>query len=73
MLPLVMGGDAHKLLTGSTNIVHNTMINHVEEQQKQERLDSWYKKDGRGSKRHPMHALYTGLAEKYMNKEQDDA
>ena len=49
------------------------MINHVEEQQKQERLDSWYKKDGRGSKRHPMHALYTGLAEKYMNKEQNDA
>jgi len=65
-----MGGGVPKLLTGSTNIAHNTMINHVEEQQKQERLDSWYKQDGRGSKKHPMHALYTGLADKYMNKEQ---
>lgn len=68
-----MGGGAIKLLIGSTNITRNTMVNHVEQQQRQERLEGWYKKDGRGSKRHPMHSLYTGLAEKYMNKEQENA
>jgi hypothetical protein len=68
-----MGGGALKLLIGSANIARNTMVNHVEQQQRQERLEDWYKKDGRGSKRHPMHSLYTGLAEKYMNKEQENA
>lgn len=73
-MPLpAMGGDAPRRLTGSTNIARNTMVNPVEEQKRQDRLDAWYKKDGRGSKKHPMHSLYTGLADKYMNKEQGDA
>ena len=45
------------------------MVNHIEEQQRQQRLEQWYEEDGRSDKSHPMHALYTGLAEKYMNKE----
>jgi hypothetical protein len=41
---------------------------------RQKRLNDWYEKDGRGDRSHPMHALYTGLAEKYMNKgERKDA
>lgn len=50
-----------------------TMLNPIEEQKRQDRLDAWYEKDGRKAKDHPMHALYTGLAEKYMNKEQKNA
>jgi len=46
------------------------MVNPVEEQKRQDQLDAWYKQDGRDDKSHPMHALYTGLADKYMNKEQ---
>lgn len=68
-----MGGGVLKLLTGSTNIVHNTMVNPFEEQKRQDRLESWYEQDGRSDKSHPMHALYTGLADIYMNKEQGDA
>lgn len=68
-----MGGGAPKLLTGSTNTARNTMVNPVEEQKRQDRLDSWYEQDGRSDKNHPMHALYTGLADIYMNKEQGDA
>ncbi len=49
------------------------MVNPIEEQKRQDRMDAWYKKDGRGSRRHPMHALYTGLADKYMKEEQGDA
>jgi len=50
-----------------------SMVNPIEEQKRQDRMDAWYKKDGRGSRRHPMHALYTGLADKYMKEEQGDA
>jgi hypothetical protein len=49
------------------------MVNPVEEQTRQDRLDAWYKQDGRGSKKHPMHSLYTGLADKYMDKGDDNA
>ena len=47
------------------------MVNPVEEQKRQDQLDAWYKEDGREDKDHPMHALYTGLADKYMKKELD--
>ena len=69
---LAMGGGALKLLTGSTNTAPNTMVNPFEEQRRQDRLESWYKQDGRNDRSHPMYALYTGLADKYMNKEQGD-
>jgi len=49
------------------------MVNPIEEQKRQDRLEAWYEKDGRNDKNHPMYALYTGLADKYMNKEQGDA
>jgi len=42
----------------------------TEQMKRQERLNEWYEKDGRHDKNHPMHALYTGLADKYMNKEE---
>lgn len=45
------------------------MVNPAEEQRRQDRLDALYEKDGRNDKSHPMHALYTGLADKYMNSE----
>ena len=45
------------------------MVNPVEEQKRQDQLDAWYKQDGRDDESHPMHSLYTGLADKYMNKE----
>lgn len=73
-MPLpVTGGGALRRLTGSTNIAHSTMVNPVEEQKRQDRLESWYEQDGRSDKSHAMHSLYTGLADKYMNKEQGDA
>jgi hypothetical protein len=50
-----------------------SMVNPIDEQLRQDRLEAWYKEDGRDDKAHPMHALYTGLAEKYMSKEQGDA
>lgn len=47
-----------------------TMSNYVSEQlERQKRLNKWYELDGRHDKDHPMHSLYTGLAEKYTNKE----
>lgn len=70
---LATGGGVLRRLTGSTNTARNTMVNPVEEQKRQDRLDAWYKQDGRGSKKHPMHSLYTGLADKYMNKDDDNA
>jgi len=66
--PPVTGGDAPRPLTGSTNIARNTMVNPVEEQKRQDRLESWYEQDGRNEKSHSLHCLYTGLASKYMNK-----
>jgi hypothetical protein len=49
------------------------MVNPIEEQKRQDRLDSWYEKDGRDDKSHSLHSLYTGLASKYMNQEQANA
>lgn len=43
----------------------------TEQMNRQQRLNEWYEKDGRHDKSHPMHALYTGLADKYMNKEEE--
>lgn len=40
--------------------------NHIEQNAIQERLERWYIKDGRYRPDHPMHALYCGLADKYM-------
>lgn len=39
--------------------------NPIEQQARQDQLDAWYEADGRHAKDHPMHAHYTGLAEKY--------
>lgn len=46
------------------------MTDPIEEQKRQERLEGWYEKDGRSEKSHPLYSLYTGLAAKYMNKEE---
>jgi len=45
------------------------MVNPVEEQKRQDRLEAWYKQDGREDKNHPLYALYTGLAHKYSGNE----
>lgn len=37
--------------------------NPIEQQAVQDQLDAWYEQDGRHDPAHPMHALYTGLAE----------
>jgi|GEM_PF-4205000 len=42
--------------------------NPVEQQAIQDRLDAWYKEDGRHDPRHPAHATYTGLAAKYAQR-----
>jgi hypothetical protein len=42
----------------------------IEQQAIQDRLDAWYEADGRHDPAHPMHALYTGLAEKFLHQEQ---
>jgi hypothetical protein len=48
------------------------MVNPIEEQKRQDRLERWYEKDGRTEKSHPFYSLYTGLAEKYKNEEQEN-
>lgn len=64
-----MGGDALRRLNGSKNSTLTDMIiDHIEEDKKQARLETWYEKDGRDDVNHQLHCLYTGLAEKYMNK-----
>jgi len=35
------------------------------DRQTQKQIDAWYEEDGRSFSDHPMHRLYTGLAEKY--------
>ena len=45
--------------------------NHIEQNAIQERLDRWYIKDGRYRPDHPMHNLYTGLADKYMTTDSE--
>lgn len=50
------------------NTTMNTDCHPVEQQAVQERLDSWYVRDGREDPEHPQHSLYTGLAEKYAQE-----
>lgn len=45
----------------------NPDCNPIEQQAVQDRLDALYEADGRQDPKHPMHALYTGLA---LNTEQ---
>jgi hypothetical protein len=40
----------------------------VADQATQDRLDAWYKEDGREDPTHPMYSLYTGLAEKFQQE-----
>ena len=49
--------------------LYDTNCNPVEQQAVQDRLDEWYVKDGRYRPDHPMHHLYTGLADKYGAQE----
>lgn len=47
----------------------NTDCDPVIQQQVQDRLDRMYELDGRSDPTHPMHCLYTGLAEKFAGEE----
>ena len=40
------------------------------DQATQDQLDAWYVEDGRDVKEHPLHSLYTGLAEKYRAQQE---
>ena len=62
-----------KLPGGTPNTTLASMIDHRVESKRQERLESWYEQDGRSDKGHPMHALYSGLAEKHAQEEQENA
>lgn len=42
----------------------------VADQATQNQLDAWYMEDGRDAKEHPLHSLYTGLAEKYRTQQE---
>jgi hypothetical protein len=64
-----MGGGALKWLIGLKNTaLIDMLIDPIEENKKQDRLDSWFLQDGRDKKGHEFYMLYTGLADKYMNK-----
>lgn len=41
----------------------------IEQDAIQQQLEAWYEADGRHDPAHPMHALYTGLAEKFRAEE----
>jgi hypothetical protein len=41
----------------------------VQQTLRQQVLEDWYRRDGRDEPSHPLHSVYTGLAEKY--REQD--
>jgi len=41
----------------------------VEQLARQQQLEAWYEADGRNDVNHPMHGIYTGLAEKYHQQE----
>ena len=65
-----MGGGVLRPHAGSKNTAHTEMvIDPIEENKKQERLEGWFLQDGRDKKEHEFYMLYTGLADKYMNKE----
>lgn len=70
-MPLpVMGGGALRSHAGSTNsALTDMLIDPIEENKKQARLDDWFMQDGRHKKGHEFYMLYTGLADKYMNKD----
>ncbi len=42
--------------------------NPVEQTLRQQVLDDWYRRDGRDEPSHPLHSVYTGLAEKYSGE-----
>ena len=66
-----MGGGALRPHAGSRNTaLIDMLIDPIEENKKQERLDGWFLQDGRDKKGHEFYMLYTGLADKYMNKEE---
>lgn len=74
LMRLYWSGD-FTLETNVIRIVYAAMHPHmhpdccpIEQQAIQDRLDSWYEADGRHDPGHPMHALYTGLAEKYAQQ-----
>ena len=41
----------------------------IEQDAIQAQLEAWYEADGRHDPNHPMHALYTGLAEQFRQQE----
>ena len=45
--------------------------NPIEQEAIQAQLDAWYDMDGRHDPSHPMHSLYTGLAEKYRTEDDE--
>lgn len=47
----------------------NSDCNPIEQQARQEQLESWYALDGRHNNDYPMHCLYTGLAATYAKQE----
>ena len=46
----------------------NPDCNPIEQSARQEKLESWYALDGRHNHDHPMHSLYTGLADRYAKE-----
>ena len=44
-------------------------LDYREENRRQARLEEWYRLDGRHDPAHPMHCLFTGLADKYRDVE----
>lgn len=74
LMRLYWSGD-FTLETNVVRIVYAAMHPHmhpdccpIEQDAIQQRLDGWYALDGRHNHDHPMHALYTGLAEKYAEQ-----
>lgn len=45
------------------------MVDYIEENKRQERLEALYIKDGRTDPAHPFHALYTGLHQQALNND----
>ncbi len=48
----------------------NPNCNPIEQQKVQDRLERWYFEDGRDNPEHPLHSVYTGLAEKFTQPQQ---
>lgn len=47
-------------------------MNPATEQAKQDHLDALYEADGRGNPEHPLHGLYTGLAQAEKQRERQE-